>query len=240
MQTSIKLRHRLGSWLFLPALVLWSAPFAALVPVLMIVPKEWAWVRRLSRRWAHGTLSLLRILCGVRHRVEGDWPSGPAIIAASHHSMWETAAFVAIDPDACLVTKQSLGRFPVFGWYLRHFPMIMIDRNGRASTLKEMVRATQTQLAAGRRVIIFPSGTRVAFASEPPLQRGIAMLARACAVPVVPVAHNAGQKLGRGFDLREPGEIVLCVLPPLSPDLSGGELVTALSRALEDGETALA
>jgi len=53
-----------------------------------------------ARWWGRVVLFLLRILCGIRYRVEGreNLPEGPAVILSKHQSAWETMAFRALFP----------------------------------------------------------------------------------------------------------------------------------------------
>jgi 1-acyl-sn-glycerol-3-phosphate acyltransferase len=80
-------------------------------------------------------------------------------------------------------------------------------------------------------VIIFPEGTRSHPDQTLELQPGIAAMARAVGLPVVPVATNSGQHWGRRTFLKYPGVIRLRILPPVEPGLPRTELLRRLRES---------
>ena len=85
----------------------------------------------MTRFWALGVLFSLRYAVGLDYVEYGRRPSTeqPRLIVSNHQSnMWETFAFLLIFPGVTIIAKRELLRIPVFGWYLKHSPMIIIDR----------------------------------------------------------------------------------------------------------------
>jgi 1-acyl-sn-glycerol-3-phosphate acyltransferase len=152
------------------------------------------WVRRLARFWARGILFLLVLLADITHSVTRSAPdrTGPVLIVANHQSAWETIAALVLFPDVAIVAKRELASIPVMGWYLRHSPMIVIDRAGSSTTLRQMVSACRSEVENGRSILIFPEGTRKPPGSPIIFQRGVELLYRSLDVPVVTYAHNSG------------------------------------------------
>ena len=74
--------------------------------------------RAVTRLWAQTVLGGLALICGIRHRIEGEEniPNEPMIVAANHQSMWETIALLAVLPRPAVVFKKELLRVPVYGW----------------------------------------------------------------------------------------------------------------------------
>ncbi len=69
------------------------------------------------------------------------------------------------------------------------------------------------------------------------IQPGVAALAAAMGVPVIPVATNSGEHWGRKSFLKFPGLIRVAIGPPLPANLPRAELVRAIEaawRELED------
>jgi 1-acyl-sn-glycerol-3-phosphate acyltransferase len=62
-------------------------------------------------------------------------------------------------------------------------------------------------------VVVFPEGTRVAPGATRRYKPGGAILAKRAGVPVVPVAHNAGELWRRNAFIKRPGEIVVSIGP---------------------------
>lgn len=223
---------RLRSALFLPLLVLWTLLLAPAALLLALAKKPPAKVRAFSRFWARGVLGLLRVVGGLSCRQEGveNRPAGPALYVANHQSAWETIAFAVLVPDVAIVLKEELYRIPVFGWFLRHSPMIAIDRAGGASSLKKMFREGREAIAQGRSLLIFPEGTRRGPHERAEFQRGVVLLYKALGLPAVPVAHNAGLYWkGRSFELK-PGTVRVVYGEALPPGLPDGEFLARITQ----------
>ena len=223
---------RLRSTVFFILLVLWTLLLAATIPYYALRRDPPA-TRRFSRVWAGGVLALLRLV-GVSCRTigEGNRPDGPALYVANHQSTFETIAAARLVPDVAIVLKEELYRIPVFGWFLRHSPMIAIDRAGGASAMKKMFREGREASAEGRNLLIFPEGTRRAVDERGELQRGVVLLYKALGLPVVPMVHNAGLFWpARSFAIK-PGEITVSFLPPIPPGLPEREFMERLNEAL--------
>jgi 1-acyl-sn-glycerol-3-phosphate acyltransferase len=103
-----------------------------------------------------------------------------------------------------------------------------------------MVADAKATFAAGRPVVIFPEGTRVAPGSRQPYQPGIAALYAQLGVPVVPVALNSGLFWGRQAIIKKPGVITLEYLKPIAPGLDRKAFMRELEASIEDAAERLA
>ncbi len=121
-------------------------------------------MRAVSQVWASGIMFLMKYVVGLDYRVEGreNVPDGPCIIACNHQSLWETAALCVIFPDASIVAKKELSRVPIVGWFLKRYPMILVDRSAGRQALRQMVDEARRAAGEGRKVLLFPQGTRQA------------------------------------------------------------------------------
>ncbi|HWT10407.1 MAG TPA: lysophospholipid acyltransferase family protein, partial [Roseomonas sp.] len=96
-----------------------------------------------------------------------------------------------------------------------------------------LVREAKARFAEGRPVVIFPEGTRTAPGERLTYQPGVAALAAAGGVPVVPVATDSGRLWGRRAFRKSPGAIHVSILPPLPAGLPRAALMAALEDAIE-------
>ena len=192
---------------------------------------------RYARTWARATLAGLRPLCGIAWSVTGreHLPAGPALIAAQHQSTFETMLWVALLPDMVFVLKQELIRIPLFGGMLSAAGMIAVDRAAGASAIRVLLREGAAAIAAGRQIVIFPEGTRVAPGIRAPLQPGVAALAARLGVPVVPALTDSGLAWGRRAFRKVARPIHVTILPPLPAGLPRQELLRLLSEAYAAG-----
>ena len=229
----------IGSLLFNLGNFVWSAAMHIVCIPLLIAPASWVW--KAGHIWIDGTFFLLRICCGIRYREIGleNLPKGPAIIASKHQSTWETMFLSRRLNQPAFVLKQELLMIPLFGWFMRKIGMIAVDRSGKATALKKMVKDAGDAFAEGRQIIIFPEGTRVAPGQHRPYQPGIAALYGQLNVPVIPVALNSGLFWGRKAFVKKPGTIQVQYLPPIAPGLNRKAFMAELEARLEPAAQAL-
>lgn len=188
---------------------------------------------RLIGGWAHFIVWWLKITCGITHSVRGleHLPTKPCVILSKHQSAWETIAFQVIFPPQTWVLKRELLWIPVFGWALAASRPIAIDRSVGAKALETVAKQGVDRIRDGRYVIVFPEGTRVRTGEHGRYNPGGAMLAVKAGVPVVPVAHNAGQYWPRRGFLKRPGVIQVVVGAPIAVSGQRARQITAQAEA---------
>jgi len=188
--------------------------------------------------WAKAMMWAVRHILGIRYRVIGreNMPQGRTAVALSkHQSAWETLAYQQILPPLCFVLKRELLRIPFFGWGLAQVPTIAIDRKAGKSALTQVLEQGRIRLNEGFWVVIFPEGTRVEPGKSRRFKPGGAWLAQNTGVPVVPIAHNAGEFWGRNALIKYPGEITVSIGPLIeSTDLSANEINTRAEQWVEN------
>jgi 1-acyl-sn-glycerol-3-phosphate acyltransferase len=219
----------------------WTVLFALAIPFLYLCGLKGSQVRRLTRIWVRGTLLGLRATVGLTHQERGrnNIPPEPCLIVANHQSTWETIAFILLFPDVCVVAKQELLSIPVFRWYLRHSPMIIIDRETGAAAIRKMAEQSREALAAGRSVLIFPEGTRRRFEEPVEFRRGVEFLYSMLQVKVLPVALNSGRYWGAGKPYKRAGVITVSYLPPILPGQTGTVFTLTVQALLESEKQTL-
>ena len=84
-----------------------------------------------------------RVLLGIRVRVEGQRPDGPALYAAKHQAMFETLELQSLLDGPAMVLKEELADIPVWGWAARRYGAIVVDREASATALRQMMREAQ-------------------------------------------------------------------------------------------------
>jgi 1-acyl-sn-glycerol-3-phosphate acyltransferase len=214
------------SGLFDVILVLWTSLFAPPIPVLWLLGSPETAVRSTTRFWARGVLLGLRHVVGLKYVEEGRRPElvHPHLIISNHQSMWETLAFLVIFPDVSIVAKHELLQIPVFGWYLKHSPMIIIDRDSGANALRKMIEHSM-RMAATRSVLVFPEGSRRPATEPVAFRRGVELLYAKLGLPVQPVAVNSGLYWSSLQRCRFPGTITVSHLRPIEPGLNSSDFI---------------
>lgn len=173
--------------------------------------------------WNGFALWWVRICCGVSHEETGggNLPKPPFVMVCNHQSPWETIYLYHRFTPLCAILKIELLRIPFFGWALWMLQPIAIDRSKRREARSTLLTEGGKRLANGISVLIFPEGTRVDPGQEHRFSAGAAELAIKNAVPIVPVAHNAGLYWPARRLEKIPGVIQFVIGDPI--DTSGRE-----------------
>ncbi len=220
---------RLRSLLFAAVFYGWTVPMALATAAVALVSRP-ATIR-LSRAWGRWFLWSAEVLLGIRLEVRGTVPQTGAILAMKHSSAFEAFLVLALFDRPATIMKEELLRIPVWGFIARRQGSIGIAREKGGAALRAMIREARAAAAEGRPIIIFPEGTRVPHGTAPPLKPGLAALAAALRLPVVPVAHDAGRLWPKGL-VKRPGTVTMAFLPPVPPELPREALEGAVHAAI--------
>jgi 1-acyl-sn-glycerol-3-phosphate acyltransferase len=128
---------------------------------------------------------------------------------------------------------------PIFGWFLKKFGMVPVDRGKGSDAVEAMTRRARRAIAEGRQIIIFPEGTRRPPLAPPDYRYGIVRLYRDLGVPCLPIALNSGLYWPRRSLIHRPGRIVMAILPPIPPGRDPDAFAADLKAALESASAAL-
>ncbi|MBS0543395.1 MAG: 1-acyl-sn-glycerol-3-phosphate acyltransferase [Proteobacteria bacterium] len=221
--------HLIRSILFAILLAVITVPYALVAMLIFWLPPMTR--HRVITSWVPIMMWVIRHVLGIRYRLIGaeNIPPGPAVVLSKHQSAWETIALQQIFPPLCYVLKRELLRVPFFGWALAQIPGIAIDRGAGKDALTQVIEQGRARLKEGLWVVVFPEGTRVAPGAMRRYKPGGAFLAKRAGVPVVPVAHNAGEFWRRNAFLKWPGEVVVSIGPVI--DVKGVKVEQINSRA---------
>lgn len=125
--------------------------------------------------------------CAYNVKVEGreNLPSGGYVIASNHRS-YADPPLIAVTSGCSkfsFVAKAELFRNPLFGWLIRKLGAFPVSRgNGDLSVIDDSV----SKIKDGRRLVIFPEGTRSLTGKVGKGKTGVALIAARAGVPVVP------------------------------------------------------
>ncbi|MGR3711968.1 MAG: lysophospholipid acyltransferase family protein [Shimia sp.] len=208
-----------------------ALPFFVLFP-LIYVPGDLA--RNICTLYLRLQSVALRLACGIRFTVVGreNLPDGPVLIASQHESTWETLYFQHLLDRPVMYAKEVIFSFPVFGPLTRKFGHIPVSATGSGDAMRDGFRAGAAAVAEGRKLLIFPSGTRrVEDAAK--LQNGVGVLYQLAGVPAVPVLVNSGACWPYGTALKYPGTITVEILPAIPAGLDRGTFMQRLRSELE-------
>ena len=208
-----RLRSLLFTTLFFTVTVLYAVFF---ICASLVLP--WRLRFALARVWSRILLGLLRAICGLDYRIEGQQhiPDGAHVALVKHSSAWETIAQTLIVPPQVWVLKKELLWIPFVGWGLRRLQAIAIDRSAGGTAVRQLIDQGKQHLQRGHWVVVFPEGTRMPAGQTRRYGVGGAALAVEAGVLVIPVAHNAGYFWARKGLLKKPGTVRVVIGPPIA------------------------
>ncbi|WP_425330947.1 lysophospholipid acyltransferase family protein [Allopusillimonas ginsengisoli] len=218
-------------------LIVTVIPYAFACILWAPLPRPWRY--RLTVGWPRMAVWGAKVFLGIRWQVKGwdNLPDGPGIVLSKHQSAWETLFFPAYMPrELCFVYKRELHYVPFFGWGLALLDMIPINRSKGRDAFEQVIRTGQKRIDEGRWPILFPEGTRIAPGKTGRYKMGGALLASRTNTPIIPVAHNAGERWPRKAFIKKPGLITLSIGPLIDPTGLTPDEVNEKVKAWIEGE----
>ncbi len=227
----------LRAFLYQAFLIITVIPYA--IACLLCLPLPLRLRYRLTTGWPRLGVWGAKVILGIRWQVKGweNLPDGPAVVLSKHQSAWETMFFAAHLPkDVCFVYKRELHRIPFIGWGLAQLRMIPIDRAKGRDAVDQVIRVGKLRLEEGRWPLLFPEGTRIAPGQAGRYKAGGVLLARSAGVPIIPIAHNAGECWPRRSFLKKPGMITVSIGPLIPTSGASASTVNSQVEKWIEGE----
>lgn len=158
-------------------------------------------------------VSAFDLRCFGRSHLDFD---GAALLLSTHQSTLDPVMIgVMHNTELAYLARKTLFTSPLFAMLIRSLNAIEIDREGGGlAGLKETLK----RLKHGKKVLIFPEGTRTSTGRPAELKPGFVSLARRGAVPLVPMAvTGAFHALKRGSKLPNYAPLCVYVEEPIQP-----------------------
>ena len=188
--------------------------------------------RFVVQNWCRCAVWLGRSLIGLRYQVQGteNIPTRPCVILAKHQSTWETFFLSALFEPLSQVVKRELLYVPFFGWAMAMLKPIAIDRSNPKAALKQLAKQGAERIEQGAWVLIFPEGTRIPPGQIGKFSRGGAALAVNAGLPVLPIAHNAGEFWPKQGWAKFPGTIQVVIGPLMHAEGEGPRAIAEINE----------
>lgn len=133
------------------------------------------------------------------HRVVGleNVPEGGALLCANHASGWDPfliAVSLPKDSRLTVMAKDQLFHIPVVGWLLRKLGIFPVRRGGNDLTA---MKTAMKSLTDGKRLLVFPEGTRVEHQGDVEAKGGVTVMATRTGTPMIPIYCGGRHKFLR-------------------------------------------
>jgi len=189
-----------------------------------------AWFLRIVSGWGWWHRICARAMLGIKVRIDGEMPTGGALVAMKHESFFEAIDLPNMFDNPVVFAKAELLRIPGWGKVGRIYGLIPVERDQGAKTLRHMLATARARMDEGRVLVIFPEGTRVPHGARPPLQAGFAGLYKLLGLPVVPVAVDSGPLYHRPW--KRAGTLTFRVGETIPPGLPRDEAEARVREAI--------
>jgi 1-acyl-sn-glycerol-3-phosphate acyltransferase len=198
----------------IPAITVYTIVLGATSIVSSLFDRRGYFAHRCARAWSW----LILRTTGVRVTVEGLerlTPGTTYIFVSNHQSHYDTPVIFASLPfQLRIIAKESLSRFPVFGWHLKRGGHLFVDRShpDRVGILKRW----RALVSEGLSLIIYAEGTRSNDGHVARFKAGSFLLAIEAGLPVVPLAVLGTRRVMPKGRLRtEPADVRLVIHDPI-------------------------
>jgi 1-acyl-sn-glycerol-3-phosphate acyltransferase len=144
-------------------------------------------VERAARRGFGWWLGFMGVLGLVRSRpARGEVHEGPCVVVANHPGLFDVLFLIRDIPSLSVLVKTGLARRLPLGPVLRALEYVLVPDLDRVSPL-DTAEETLEKIHKGRKVLLFPEGTRSPKGALRPFRAGAFKIARMTGVPVQPV-----------------------------------------------------
>ena len=144
------------------------------------------------------------------------------LYAGNHQSFFDIIIGYSLMKNRTgIVSKQSVGRIPVLGNYMKRLYCILLDRSSLADGFRMITEATN-DIKQGISIFIFPEGTRNKSGDEmnlAPFHDGSFLIAQRARCSVVPVSFNNTESLfEKHIPMLRPAHVVVEFGKPIPMD----------------------
>lgn len=169
----------------------------------------------IRKNWAR----LQKKLIGFDIDIQGEIDESADIYLINHQSLLDIVALESFHPhNLCWVAKKEIADLPLFGHILRAPQMIAVDRESKKSLIKLISDAKQ-RLQAGRKIAMFPEGTRSNGKEILKFRVGAKMLVEKLDLKVQPVViQNTNAILDSKKLEAQSGTVHVTFLPSFQPE----------------------
>lgn len=159
---------------------------------LIQIKSGMAWIAK--HFWSPVVIPMLGAKLVIEHKERID-PTQAYLIMGNHNSFIDIPIlFKAMPFYTYFIAKKEIKKIPLLGWYVKAYGMIYIDRSDSSKAKLSIAEAAKL-VNNGKRVIIFPEGTKSKDGNLGTFKKGGFHLAEQSKVPILPVKIEGARKV---------------------------------------------
>lgn len=158
--------------------------------------------KKLDRAVFLVTVTVLRPIFWTKAKGKENIPSGGCLVCPNHTTATDAVSLVLALGNHCdyaAMAKAELFKNRILAWFLTAVGGFPVNREGNDLSA---IRLGTKALKDGKKLLLFPEGTRRRDGKLGPAKAGAGMFALRAGVPIVPVYITPGKKLFRLTTVR--------------------------------------
>jgi 1-acyl-sn-glycerol-3-phosphate acyltransferase len=191
----------------------WSAIVVIVARLLRLPMRAGSVYERQMMQWA----SALTAAAGVKVVLHGEenMTAGGGVYICNHVSWFDVFSIASRLPRCTFVAKYELRKIPIFGWGAESAGVVFLDRDNRKAAF-ESYKVAAAAVQDGRRIVVFPEGTRGFDYHLRQFKKGPFVLAISSEEPIIPtVIYGAREVMGKGSFKVRSGTVHIHFLQPI-------------------------
>jgi 1-acyl-sn-glycerol-3-phosphate acyltransferase len=192
---------------------IYSATLVIVAKLLRLPMRENSVYERAMQQWAG---ALIRG-AGVEVILHGEdnITAGGGVYICNHVSWFDVFAIASKLKRCTFVAKHELRSIPVFGWGAESAGVVFLDRENRKAAF-ESYKVAAAAVQGGRRIVVFPEGTRGRDYHLRTFKKGPFVLAIGSGQPIVPtVIYGAREVMSKDSFRVRAGTVHIHFLEPI-------------------------
>jgi 1-acyl-sn-glycerol-3-phosphate acyltransferase len=193
---------------------IYSAVVVIVARLLRRPTREHSIYEHAMQSWASGVIRG----AGVKVVLHGEEniTAGGGVYICNHVSWFDVFAIASKLPRCTFVAKHELRGIPIFGWGAESAGVVFLDRENRKAAF-ESYKVAATAVQGGRRIVVFPEGTRGFDYHLRTFKKGPFVLAIGSEEPIIPtVIYGAREVMGKDSFRVRSGTVHIHFLEPIT------------------------
>lgn len=176
------------------------------------------YLRKVIYNFGKRSFKLMGIKVNVEKEIDlAELESEPYIIVANHQSLFDIPLIIGYVYPAGFIAKKELEKAPIISSFIKSLGSVFIDRKNPSQAAKAL-RELRKKLLEGRKLTLFPEGTRTLDGNVKKFKKGSLMIPYRYGIKIVPVSIDGTYYMNKkGEHLIKPHKIKIKIFKAIDP-----------------------